>query len=264
MTVALGIVCSDGVVVASDSMGANGMRASTGQKVHALPGLPAVWTASGTQYLIEEVEQELLALEQVALKEPVVGTRYKTPDLPGIRQNISTIRTKMRDCYGQFMQVHGGQSSHPFASDFLILGWANGTPWFLEVSADGQMNWHTDIKFYAIGSGGDFATVCQALMAHYFEGDTMDVHVGLRIAYRAIETTCKVSSMLVGPPVQLAKVDKNGASILTKEECDEIGMAVERWKQLEREMADTLRSGGDELVDLVEPVPSMDDVTNET
>ena len=45
MTVALGLVCSDGVLVASDSMASNGRVASAAIKVHRLDKRPIVWTA---------------------------------------------------------------------------------------------------------------------------------------------------------------------------------------------------------------------------
>jgi ATP-dependent protease HslVU (ClpYQ) peptidase subunit len=89
------------------------------------------------------------------------------------------------------------------------------TPYFFEVAHDGQRNWHTAAKFYAIGSGGDFASVANALMEHYLEGEELTVNLGMRLAFRTIKATCRVSSQYVREPVQLAVVDKNGARTLT-------------------------------------------------
>jgi hypothetical protein len=62
-----------------------------------------------------------------------------------------------------------------------------------------------------------------------------------KVAYRAIATTCEVSSAYVGLPVQIAVVDSTGSRVLGAEELEEVETAVERWNALE---ADTLAMGG--------------------
>ena len=59
MTIAVGLVCSDGVIIASDSMASSGNVAVHADKVYRLDHLPVVWSASGSVYVIEEVEQHL-------------------------------------------------------------------------------------------------------------------------------------------------------------------------------------------------------------
>lgn len=259
MTVAIGLLCADGVIVASDSMGSAGLRAARAQKVHALPRLPVVWTAAGAVYTIEEGDQALLGLEEQVLQIEDGRAMFDTPSLPVIRKNIGDfLRQNMAQCYGNLIPARQMQPglSHPFSADFLVLGWAAGGPWLLEVAGDGQMNWHTAAKFYAVGSGGDFASVCQAVMAHYFEGE-LDVHVGLQVAYRSIEATCRVSSAGVGLPVQLAVADAQGARVLTKEEGDEVGTAVERWMISERAIVEDLRGGKVVELRAEEPLPTL-------
>lgn len=99
---------------------------------------------------------------------------------------------------------------------------------------DGQVNWHTSFGFYAVGSGGPFATVARGLMAHYLS-TPLSVEQGLKVAYRAIDTTCEVSPGGVGPPVQLAVVDDSGARILDEVAVNSVGDLVTRWKTLEIE-----------------------------
>ena len=63
MTVAIGLVCKDGVLVASDSMASDPsqMVAISTVKVQAFAQNPVVWTSSGSVYVKEEVEAELAA-----------------------------------------------------------------------------------------------------------------------------------------------------------------------------------------------------------
>ena len=122
MTVAIGIVCSDGVVVASDSMGSSGMRASIAQKVHCLQDLPMAWTAAGAVYTIEEGETALRSLEAQIVSDAVAKAAWLTPDPQLIRQNLGNfLRNAMRECYQSML---GGLQP---AADFLVVGWSAGT-----------------------------------------------------------------------------------------------------------------------------------------
>jgi hypothetical protein len=143
----------------------------------------------------------------------------------------------------------------PFFSDFLFLGWATNGPWFLEIAHDGQMNWHTTARFAAIGSGGEFATVAQALMGHYQAGTSINVDDGVLIAHRAISTTCEVSSAFVGLPVWIATATSSSCRVLDTDEIDEIGERVEGWKQIELDSLLSLRAAapGED----VQPLPSI-------
>jgi 20S proteasome alpha/beta subunit len=264
MTVAVGLVCADGVIVASDSMSSDGPTAMFGQKVNALGQLQIVWTASGSVYVIEEVEAALNTLAETAAAQPVVHATYTTPRLDLIRQNVGgSARNAMRNAYATALphgpnQGNPQTGSHAFASSFLVLGFANDTPYFLEVAHDGQLNWHTARKFYAIGSGGHFAMVAQGIMAHLVE-DELDVELGKLVAYRTIETTCRVSSQFVGLPVQMAVVTGGGAAVLTEDELNAVATSVERWQQIERETLSTLFAGPTSEAEEPDAIPTLDD-----
>jgi 20S proteasome alpha/beta subunit len=240
MTVALGLVCSDGVLVASDSMASDGPVASNAVKVHSFDHQPIVWTASGSVFVIEEAAQQLAELEKQVRQNPAVQAAFGEPNLPVIRQNMaSCLKQTMAQCYGSALpfgakqQINGAH--HPFITDFLVTGYAQAIPYLLEVANDGQVNWHTDTGFYAIGSGGTFAAVAQGLMKHYLDAGPLPLQYGMQLAYRTIETACDVSSMFVRTPVQLAIVDKNGARVLDHGEIEQLKDEVMGWKQLERD-----------------------------
>jgi 20S proteasome alpha/beta subunit len=251
VTVAIGLVCSDGVIVASDSMGTAGNTARPMQKVFAEKDLKLVWTAAGMKFVIEEIEQ---VIDDIARGSAAASVKpsFNEPNLNGIRDRLGKrVSDRVKMCYeaalpyGLNQLVAPQVPRHAFASDFLFLGWANKTPWFLEIAGDGQMNWHTAEGFAAVGSGGEFAMVAQALMKHHIEGP-ITVDDGLLIAYRAIETTCQVSSHYVGLPVRLAVVTDNGARILDGAETDKIRDEVEGWRKVEADTLVNLRAAPDD------------------
>jgi len=159
----------------------------------------------------------------------------------------------------QMLMVAGERQMHPFASDFLLLGFAGGTPYFLEVAHDGQLNWHHDAGFYAVGSGGEFASVARALMAHYVEGDDLPVELGLQLAYRTIANTIEVSSQYVSLPVQLAAVDAAGARVLDEGDVERVKQAVQGWMKIEAETLRAQPGGSVEPAPLEEPPSITDD-----
>lgn len=239
MTVATGLVCSDGVLVASDSMASDPATAHKVNKVFRLQNCPAVWTASGSIYVIEEVEATLAGIDQ-----PTVA--FTQPNLPALRERLRThIHKTMQKCYTSALASSpfpAGSTAANFHTSFLVAGYASQKPWLLEFAHDGQVNWHTEFGFYAIGSGGPFARVAHGLMAHYLSRQ-LTLKQGLQVAYRAIETTCEVSPGGVGMPVRIALVDESGPRVLEESEISEIGDLVARWKTLE---AETLHMGPEE------------------
>jgi len=262
LTVAIGLVCANGVIVASDSMAAEGKIARDHQKVNAFHQLPAVWTASGSVYVIEEVAEELCRMEEAIAKNDVMLGHFTTPTPGRVRELLGHhVTSAMKKCYQAALPAstkpdteHGLRISFP--TDFLLLGFGRDGPYFLEIAQNFEMNWHTTPRFYAIGSAGDFAKVASALMAHYIEGEPLDLELGLQLAYRTIETTCKVSSSGVGLPVQLAVADATGARVLTKDEIEPVKESVAGWKQLE---AETLRKRPGEPVPPLEKPPQLAD-----
>lgn len=261
MTVAIGMVCADGVIVASDSQTTSGQTASHGDKVHIVANAKAVWTAAGSVYTIEEVaatfDQRISPL-LVSNEDESVRSAFELPDHSNLRGNVAdSIRVAMADAYNSIMPgfapVASMQPQHPFAAAFLLLGVGQEGNFFLEIGADGQLNWHHDRGFYAVGSGGSFATVAMSLMAHYFEGKSVPLRLGQQLAYRVIETTCEVSAGLVSLPVQMAVADEHGARILDDDELRTIEDQVDAWKELER---NTLFSAEDD-VRYVEQLPSI-------
>ena len=140
MTVALGLVCVDGVVVASDSQSTSeNQTAVPSVKVQLASGLPAIWTGSGVVYCIEEVEH--IANQWAsdhAKKKP-----FEDCQLQGIRTTVGEgVRGALKKAYENALplglnQFNQNTGRHAFDTSFLFLGWAKNQPWFLEVDGSG-------------------------------------------------------------------------------------------------------------------------------
>jgi 20S proteasome alpha/beta subunit len=257
MTVAIGLVCKDGVIVASDSMGSDQMTATIATKVWTFSRSPVIWTASGSQYVIEEVTAAFEKLDAEGSDSTPLRA-FTDPNLPALRGKLNSAAIgAMRKAYANALAstpFPQGAIPNSFASNFLVLGFSNEQPWFLEINNDGQLNWHTEGGFYATGSGGQFATVARGLMSHYL-GEELTLEQGKLVAFRAIATTIEVSSSGVGPPVQIAVCDANGPRVLGQEEMDSIKVSVDRWKELESQSIRDANGSGEAVGD----IPSLEE-----
>lgn len=234
MTVALGLVCNDGVLIATDSMGSDGPVASESKKVRQLAPFPAVWTASGSVFVMEEVQREVF--DDLKKRQNQHSRSFRDCEQEKIRAALApNVAKTMTQAYARHTQpVYPGQP-HPFGTDFLVLGYGNGKPWFLELAANGECNWHTERGFKAIGSGGGMAAAAQALMRHHTAEGPMALEYGMPLAYRVIDTVIRTSSRGVGPPVQMAVVDDSGSRIIAEDEHEKLKNSVAGWEQIERD-----------------------------
>jgi ATP-dependent protease HslVU (ClpYQ) peptidase subunit len=222
MTVAIGLVCSDGVLVASDSMGSSGRLAAPIRKVQALEDAPAVWTYAGSLFMGQAIEAALASSE----------TNCAHPSSSDL---VAAISPALRDAYRTPTVPPGGTQKDllPHATDVLLLTWHDGEPSFSRIQQDLTIvNCHRD-TLVAIGSGNEYASVVRAALAHYIDG-SVDLHLGMMLAYRVISTVCDVSAWNVAPPVQIAVADASGARVLTGSEVDELADLCSRWVAVER------------------------------
>ena len=269
MTVVIGMVCSDGVLIATDSQATSGNVARPTTKTRTISGAATVWSASGAVYVIEEVEAALREVEQHLRNDGSNKWKraFSVPELETIRTDfVDVVKQAMESCYKAVLPgiiVPGmtpgvlPYSQHPFATDLLFAGMGNDSKFLLEVACDGQLNWHTDSGFVAIGSGGEFATVAMELMKPYLTEGPLDLELGQIVAYRTIETTCDVSAGLVGGPVQIAIANGGGSRVLDRAEVDQIQDLVRVWKVKERSLLMSLSDGRSSAESLDPPPDSL-------
>jgi len=229
VTVAIGLVCSDGVLVASDSMGSTGRVAAPIVKVHAMTAAPTVWTYAGSLFMGQQVEE--------VLSDP-------TLDKPGVPPTalVEVLPPRMNAAYSTLSVPPGGSTKDltAHATEVLILGWHDGKPTFSRVQHDlAVVDCHAD-RLVAIGSGHEYASVVRAALAHYLDSP-VDLHLGTVLAYRVISTVCDVSSWNVAAPVQIGVADDTGARVLSPDQIDELGDLSSRWVAVERSSLATAR-----------------------
>ena len=245
------MVCSDGAVLATDSQATSGEIAQPVVKARTIRGAPTVWCGAGMQYVIEEVEAALAS----EIESHLVGVgsnqwkrMFREPNLGAIRAGFAgVVRQTMKSCYQTVLPVVSPPGApvprrHPFDTDFLFAGMSDDMKFLLEISGDGQLNWHTDRGFHALGTGGDFATVVMETMKPHLEESPPDLRLGQMVAYRAIDTTCTVSAEL-GGPVQMAVADNSRSRVLDEQELQGIQESVQNWKAAERSLLRSLPDG---------------------
>lgn len=238
MTVAIGLLCSDGAVVAADSMLSSGNVATRMTKVFACPHRRMIWAGAGSVSTIDEVREEFQRLNDLTdIGRVRCFTDVQEADLRLLLGE--RLRAALTRGYTQIVNVPG-ITPLDMGVKTLLLGYSNGRGWFFESAPNGPLS--TAGQFAAMGSSGVYATVAGALLHHYLAGD-LRVHEGLMLAYRAIDTTIGVSLANVGPPVQIAVCDAAGARVLNSEALDRLRTEVEGWKVLERESLASARRG---------------------
>lgn len=243
LTVAIGLVCSDGVLVASDSMGSSGKTAQSRIKVHASEVSPTIWTYSGSQYTQQCIER--------AIEESAKAGNDHHPD-----SVIPEVRESLRQAYDNLVCPPGTEERElaAHAPDILILGWHDGQPSFRRLSGDLASLDCDNERLVAVGSGRDYAAVVRASLAHYLDRP-VGLHLGKVLAHRVIRIVCDVSSYNVAPPIQIAIADASGARVLSTLEIAEVADLQDRWVAVE---SGTLERAGDAgLKEVANDLPSM-------
>lgn len=215
MTVAIGMVCRDGVLVASDSMGSSGPIAMRLAKARALSSRPIVWVGAGSTYVGQRVEQA------------IAGQDDHDGDVTPTSL-AAALRPVIIEAYNVSSPPPGVERADAAESETLLLSWRDGQPSFVHLRADTAPVEKTLETFHAIGSGHDFAHVAYVALSHHVT-DPLPLQQGLLLAYRIVSIVCEASSWGVGLPVQIAVADEDGARVLSTEEVEEISTGVQRW-----------------------------------
>ena len=220
MTVIIGLMCSDGGILASDSQ-ATDLKAFIRVEVEKIfpLGSNIVWGVSGPK-----------GLQQV-LKESLDATVKKTwPE-----KTLSQIRTaivdkvtgRQREALNQYVPVGGSQ---PPNAEALFCGFT-ADKWLLEIAENGQQEHHSE--FCAVGSGKKTAYHCWATLKHYRPCEE-SMGLGKLIAFRIVHDVIETDAALVGFPIRMWTVGKDGVSQLLEPEIDALGELANAWKDEER------------------------------
>ena len=122
----------------------------------------------------------------------------------------------------------------------LTAGYANGSPFIVDIDPHGLIGRYEEVGFHAVGSGAAMAQQAGALLAH-FQMTERDVDHGVLAAVRVLDAL-RITSPSIGGPVDVYRMTPDGAEALSEKDIDRVRKRVQRWTELEGEALDRLSS----------------------
>ncbi len=230
MTVVLALRCADGVVLAADSQITDSARGLSypSQKLHPF-GETAAWGGSGARAVLMELEELFDGSAAAVLGSENVGRAVQERVIPVLRYH-----------YDNFIEEVPAekQTGATPATYVLTAGYADGTPFIVDIDPHGLIGRYEEVGFHAIGSGAAMAQQAGALLAH-FQMTERDVDHGVMAAVRVLDAL-RVTSPSIGGPVDVYRLTPEGADALSEKSIEQVRKRVQRWVELETEALDRL------------------------
>ena len=230
MTVVLSLLTQDGVVIASDSEITEADRGLTypAQKLHDL-GDRAAWGGSGSRAVLGDIERCFDEEATAIVEAPVITHAMQERVVPILQHH-----------YRHFIpEIPGSDAASTPAAYVLAAGFTD-RPWIVEVRPDGMASHYEDIGFHAIGSGAPMAQQAGTLLSH-FQVTERSLDHGVVAAVRVLDAL-RITAPSVGGPIDVCRIDAEGAHHLDEAEVDEVRGHVARWRDLEQKVLDDLFS----------------------
>jgi len=240
MTLILALACSDGIVIAADSQAT--FRGTTQplrlpeQKLWQIRDTAVVFGISGQVGMAQTIKQELERIASGVLRGPIRVSR------PILHKHVCDV---LREAHERHVPIDPQRGGSPIA-DTVIVGYAEGTPWILEISRNGLAEQHEHRGFLALGSGEAFAHFACAAMQHHAVRE-LGIGAAQVLAQRTIATAIEVAGFGLGPPVQMWVIDANGARQMGEDELEAISDTADLGKEVEREfLAEAMVQAGED------------------
>ena len=229
MTVVLAVVCSDGVVIGSDSQITESSRGMSfpAQKLHRL-GDHAAWGGSGARGVLEDLRPILDGDAEAIVGAANVGDEIQERVVPILKKH-----------YANYIDEVPGEGSGGGVSAYVLAaGVSGGKGWIVEINPNGLIGRYDDVGFHAIGSGAAMAQQGGALLSH-FRMTERSVDHGVVAVVRVLDALAETSPS-VGGPIDVARIDAEGAKHLDEKEIARARKDTARWMAREQEVLDTL------------------------
>jgi 20S proteasome alpha/beta subunit len=228
MTVVLSLLTRDGVVIASDSEITEADRGLSfpAQKLHDL-GDRAAWGGSGSRAVLGDVQRCFTEEAAAIVEAPVITHAMQERMVPILRHH-----------YEHFIaDIPGSDVAESPAAYVLAAGYTD-RPWIVEVRPDGMASHFEDVGFHAIGSGAAMAQQAGTLLSHFRVTERSMDH-GVVAAVRVLDSL-RITAPKVGGPIDVCRIDAEGARHLDEDEVEEVRGQVRRWCELEDATFDDL------------------------
>ena len=229
MTVVIALLCEDGVVVGADTQITESARGMSfpAPKLHLL-GEHAAWGGSGARAVLTDTKAAFDESAAAILESPDVGRAMQELMHPILKHHYDTF----------IDDVPGMKTAGNPATYLLAAGYADETPWIVEINPNAMVGRYEDIGFHAIGSGAAMAQQAGALLAHFRMTDR-PVRYGVAGVLRVLEAL-SYTSPSVGGPFDIARITPDGVDQLDDDEIGEVHADIERWTELEKKALDQL------------------------
>ncbi len=233
MTVVLALKCADGIVLGADSQITDSARGLSypAQKLHPF-GDTAAWGGSGARAVLMELEELFVGAAPAVLVAENVGRAVQERVLPVLKYH-----------YDNFIeQVPGEQTAGGTPATYVLAaGYAESTPFIVDIDPHGLIGRYEEVGFHAVGSGSAMAQQAGALLAH-FRMTERDVDYGVVAVIRVLDTL-RITSPSIGGPVDIYRLTPDGATALSEQDIDKVRERVQRWSDLEAKALDKLFVG---------------------
>jgi proteasome beta subunit len=224
LTVILALKCANGLVVASDNQSTEdiGVRGRA-KKIFRISD-KIVWGGSGFSNVISDLHATYVSSASSIDAADDPSDMVRSLSFPVLQKH-----------YDHFIQPPGEELQSPATCGIVCGISASHEPFILEVAPTGMVTHYGDNGFCVIGSGGAFAGMANALLAH-FDLPNKDVSTGQLVAFRVTNAVIQASAHGVGPPVQLWTISVDeGAVEIDVNELKVIEGMVGGWQQTELE-----------------------------
>ena len=257
MTLITGVICNDGIVVASDSASTDPesyTKQPSENKLVIINHNKMVFGGSGDVGLIQKISASISQ-----------STHQK--DIIKLRKELKAkICNELLESNKSFVPHPSSRSQPPLVVS-MVAGYVNDNPFLFEFDQNGTDTDYTTLKgFLAIGSGKPWA---QAYFRPYLNF-TKNIKASKIISYRIISDAITLSSGGLSEPIHIVSIEKNGK--ITKCDPAEINATkdtCELWREIDRNSltkalnppspTTTAVSAADTVVD----IPSIQDENTE-
>jgi proteasome beta subunit len=232
LTLIVGIVCQDGVVLAADSASSDAetQTKQPTEKIRRLGKHPILCGGSGDVGLLQKIQEAMAGFApQGRLKR--------------IRQEIKgRIVPELQEAVKYHAPYPAAGFNRPPDGIHLFAGIAEAKPWLLEIEKDGRDTIYDEAlgNFAAIGSGKPWA---QAIFRPYLF-TPRDLELGTILAYRVMTDAIELSSAFLAPPIHIWRIPVDGEpNEVGQEEIDtKLKNVLGLWRAMETEVLGKLRA----------------------
>lgn len=247
MTLILALVCSDGIVMASDGQTtffteAGPMRLPTEKKIQCHKDR-FLWGGSGDVGLFQKIGLVLADITDGDLKKHIPKLR------PVIRAKVIG---EQKAAAGSYLPIEPNKFPKPTAH-VLFAGHDDGTSWILEIDPNGTDTQLEDYGFAAVGGGAHFAyRVLSGFGKHPWS-----LEAGKIVCYKVIHEAINVAAFGLGHPIQMWELPKGKKpSCLSADDIKGVRDTYGSWVQVQLEELGELTAGPHpQAVTRPEPVP---------